>query len=109
MMNGDDEIPKVRLGKREFEVPEFKWGEVRKLAPLLRRCSKVNWDELPEDDFQAIGDLIHLVMSRVEPSIQRSDLDDMPGLGINQISAAVPVILRQAGMEAAPKGEAAAG
>jgi hypothetical protein len=100
-----DEDPKIVLGRREFAVPEFTWRELKKLMPAMRRCTKIDFGNLTEEDMDALGDLMWMVVTRGAWNSERAEFDNLP-IRLPEILAAIPIITRQAGMEAAKAGEA---
>jgi hypothetical protein len=102
-----DENPKIVLGRREFAVPEFTWRELKKLMPAMRRCWKIDFGNLTEDDMNSLGELMWLVVHRSGETFYDSyEAFEMLPIRLPEILAAIPIIARQAGMEAAKAGEA---
>jgi hypothetical protein len=101
----EDAIPSIELGRITYLIPEFTWRELQTLLPLMRKCTKIKFEDLSADDMELLGDLMWFVASRTSTR-DREGFDQLP-MRIPEILRAIPIIARQAGMESG-RGEAEA-
>lgn len=97
------DVPTVRLGHRDYPLEEMTWRDTRAFTPLVKRMRAVNVEDPSDADWDALGDVVHFIITRSEPDCPRDSVDGMRGLTLIQIQNALPTILRQAGLVAVPK------
>lgn len=106
-------VPKVALGGKEFAVPPFRFRDLVKYLPKLRRVGQIDFTKIEEPDLMLLGDVMFDAINRPDPdggtapSLTREQFDDLP-ITLKQIIAAIPAVLVQAGAEPVKAGEAQA-
>ena len=104
MSDDDQTLPTIRLGHKDWPVSEFVWRDTKVLLPKMRAIARMDWQAITEGDMQLLGDVMHLAINRVNGGVPREDFDALP-ISIRQIVDAMPVIAKQADLEAPAPGE----
>ena len=110
-MTDDDENPKITLGRRTFSVPEFAIKQSKRIIPRLQACGEFDFSRLTEENFDKLISIVHLAISRPgclpnDEMLTLDELEDMP-ITIDQMTAAISLIAKRAGMGASKEGEPA--
>ena len=93
-----DEIPKIKLGKREFPIPELPWRVTKKLMPKMSQCASINPGNITDEKMEAIGEAIWLVVSFGTPDLKRDEFENLT-MSLQQMIEAIPIIIRQADLK----------
>jgi hypothetical protein len=110
--DGTETLPTIRLGHKDWPVAEYVWRDTKKLLPKMQRVLRAlnaatsGGGIVEEEHMDLIGDVLFGAISRAQ-TVTREDFDKLP-ISMRQIMKAIPVIARQADLEAPKTGEAEA-
>lgn len=93
-----DEAPKVRLGKKDWSIPELSPRQIIKITGRMSHLQHIRLNELTEQDIEALYDIVFIALQRAHPDVDREKFDDMP-IKPRQLMNAFPVIMRQSGLD----------
>lgn len=96
--------PTVRLGHDDWPVPEFVWGQNKKLLPLMRRLAEMEATKPTEADLDTLGKIMYLGISGGTPTLKPDHMDLIP-MALRQQLMALDVFLAQSDVEVQKVGE----
>ncbi len=89
---------KLIIGERELIVPPLTLKHLRTLGPRLKDLGEIKADALPTDEqFDLIGEVVHMALSRNYPDMTRDEVDGL--LDIGNMFYMVNAVLAASGFE----------
>lgn len=100
------DVKTITLAGVSYDIPALPLKVVRKVVPLAARVSRLGFDPMgiTESDIDALIQIAHSGIEFGRPSFKIQELENAV-IPLEELQAAVQVVLEQAGMKAAPEGK----
>jgi hypothetical protein len=85
-------------------VPEFVWGQNKKLLPLMRKMAGMDNNNPTEEDMERLGKIMFLGISYGTPELKPEHIDLIP-MSLRQQLMALDTLLAQSDVEVKRAGE----
>lgn len=96
MAEGD--VPKIKLGGKEWPIPEFPWRVTKKILPLMSKIGRIDTSNVTEETMDNLTSVMFLAVSVGTPDLKRDDFENMP-LKLPEMIIAIPVITAAADLK----------
>lgn len=107
-MTDDQEIPTIKIGDREFAVPEFSGWAQRVVSPMLMKASKLAPSIEEEESFGKVLDAVYTALTiqtidgkktgKKVNDISKEDFEELRFKSLQMAQEILPTLLRQAGL-----------